>query len=241
MKISLIASLYRTDSHIKSWSKWLLTFASELQQKKVDFEIIIISNEPTVKEKDFLNTLQSSHYDWLTIHEVPRESIFESWNRGIKLATGEVIGFINVDDIRFVDSLIDGIQRIHDGADFVYFPFIYKRYIHILNFNILAKIKKFYPPQPEEAKKILGMPYGPFWLVSKKFLERAGEFDPTFKVAGDYEWSMRTQQIGKFELSNVISGIFTSNGTTLSGSRSTIQKEEIQRIESMHGSTIQKI
>jgi glycosyltransferase involved in cell wall biosynthesis len=235
MKISLIASLYKTDSHIKKWKKWLISFADEMKQKSVSFEIIIVANEPTELEKKIFGELRDGNFEWLRITEVPRESIFASWNRGIKESTGEVIGFINVDDIRLADSLIDGMQRISEGADFVYFPFIYKRYVKILNFNILAKVKKFYPPTPEEARKIMGMPYGPFWLISRKFSDIAGNFDESFKVAGDFEWSMRTQNEGRYELSDVMSGIFTSNGTTLSGSRSTIQAEEIERIHAMHG------
>lgn len=240
MKISLTASLYKTDAHIDRWKKWLLKFADELTRKSVDFEVIIVANEPTEKEKQAFGELRAGNFSWLKILEVPRETIFASWNRGIENSTGDVIGFINVDDVRFADSLTDGIKRIEKGADFVYFPFIYKRYVKIFGFRILAKIKKFYPPTPDEARKIVGMPYGPFWLVSKKFIEKAGNFDASFKTAGDYEWSMRTQHGGRYELSDVISGIFTSDGTTLSGNQGNLQAAERERIVSMHGSKILK-
>ena len=70
------------------------------------------------------------------------------------------------------------------------------------------------------------MPYGPFWLISKKVYRKVGWFDESFKVAGDFEWSARTQRQGKFVLSNITAGIFTSDGTTLSGSRSLTHKLE---------------
>ncbi len=232
MKISLIASLYKTDLQIVAWSKWLVKFAEELYALKVDFEVIIIANEPTSKEKTYLETLRP--YKWIKILEVPRETIYATWNRGLKNSTGNVYGFINVDDIRFAESIADGIERIRNGADFVYFPFIYKRYIRILNFLVPVKIKKFKPISPEEALKVEGMPYGPFWLISKKFMDIVGNFDESFKVAGDYEWSKRTNTKGVFELSNVIAGIFTSDGKTLSGSRSQTNVDECERIRKMH-------
>lgn len=232
MKISLIASLYRTDAQISAWYSWLLTFMADLENKAVDFEIIIVSNDPTPKEESFLTKLET--HARVQVLKVQRETIYASWNRGIHASTGEVIGFINADDIRFAESIKEGIARIQSGADFVYFPFIYKRYVRIFNFLIPVRTKIFYPPDPETALHIQGMPYGPFWLISKKFLSTEGLFDESFKVAGDYEWSMRTNKKGVFVLSNVIAGIFTSDGKTLSGSRSQVQKEECERIRNMY-------
>ncbi|MCF7865668.1 MAG: hypothetical protein K9M11_04140 [Candidatus Pacebacteria bacterium] len=232
MKISLIASLYKTDKQIKSWCKWLTKFTNKLSQAGVDFEVIIIANEPNTYEQSVLNTVKD--FSWVRYYEVPRETIYASWNRGIRCSTGEVYGFINVDDVRFVTGIVDGIQRIQKGADFVYFPFIYKRYIRIFNFLILVKRKMFTPETPEVAVKIKGMPYGPFWLVSSKFIDKVGSFDESFKVAGDYEWSMRTKTKGIYELSDVVSGIFTSDGKTLSGSKSPIHAQENERIGNMY-------
>jgi glycosyltransferase involved in cell wall biosynthesis len=204
----------------------------DLETTEVDFEILIVANDPTEKEKTVLDKLKK--YENVVVLEVPRESIYASWNRGIAHSTGEVIGFINVDDIRFAKSIADGIEHIKQGADFVYFPFMYKRYVRIFNILFPVKIKKFYPPTPDVARTIQGMPYGPFWLISKKFLDSAGMFDESFTVAGDYEWSMRTNTKGTYVQSNVIAGVFTSDGKTLSGSRSKIQQEECERIRKQY-------
>lgn len=232
MKISLIASLYKTDNLIAKWSKWLVTFATKLDNLGVNFEVIIVSNDPNPTEKKVLEILKN--YNWIKILEVPRETIYASWNRGIEASSGEVYGFINADDVRFPSSILDGIGRIKDGADYVYFPFIYIRYIRIFGFLFPVKIKKFKPLPPDEAVKEIGMPYGPFWLISKIFIDKVGKFDESFKVAGDYEWSARTQKQGKFVLSNTIAGIFTSDGTTLSGSRSLTHESEKERIKKMY-------
>lgn len=204
----------------------------DLEKLEVDFEILVVANEPTEKEKRFLGLLKQ--YSRVNVLEVPRESIYASWNRGIHASTGDVIGFINADDIRFAESIKEGAETIKNGADFVYFPFIYKRYIRLYSILIPVKRKIFYPPTPEKAVQVQGMPYGPFWLISKKFLLQEGLFDESFKVAGDYEWSMRTNTKGNFVLSNTVSGIFTSDGRTLSGSRSQTQKDECERIQKMY-------
>lgn len=235
MKISLIASLYKTDRLIEKWRKWLIKFTDELTASGVEFEVIIVSNEPSEQEKRSLQKLKE--FSWIKVLEVPRETIYASWNRALDISTGEVYGFINVDDVRFSKSIVDGIEHIKRGADFVYFPFIYKRYIRIFNFLIPAKTKIFKPETPEKALKIEGMPYGPFWLISKKFIDKVGKFDESFKVAGDYEWSKRTNTQGIYVLSDVIAGIFTSDGKTLSGSRSQTQADECARIRSMYSNS----
>ena len=42
--------------------------------------------------------------------KVPREGLYKSWNRGIKLAKGEYITIWNVDDIRYPESFKEQAQ-----------------------------------------------------------------------------------------------------------------------------------
>lgn len=227
--ISIITSLYKSDEYIEIYREKILGCIQILTEKKVSFEFICIANDPTPKEFEVCNQLAKNH--WFKLITVPRESLYSSWNRGIKLANGKALTFWNVDDTRTPEAMFDGLNKIEEGCEIVYFPFIYKRYINFLNFSLLIKCKKITPPYYSKSKFISEMHGGPFFMFCKEAIEKNGLFDTGFKIAGDFEWLSRAAQAElKFCRSEVIAGIFTNNGTTLSGSRNSNLKEENEEI-----------
>ncbi len=225
MKISIISSLYRSERHLRIWSKRLRAMSVKLIQAKIDFEVIAISNDPTLferKELELLNVLP-----WFHVMFVPRESIYATWNRGIKQASGEICTFWNVDDYRNLSGFINGLKKFTEGVNIVYFPYIYLRYIIVLGVPVLVKVKKYVPPEFNKEKFSKAMYVGPFFMFRRELFFSHGEFDPTFEVAGDFEWCVRMAQMMVFTRANVVAGIFRNDGTTLSGSRSVRHREEI--------------
>ena len=71
---------------------------------------------------------------------------------------------------------------------------------------------------------------GPFFLY-KKGLSKNWYFDEKYTVVGDYEWQIRAvKKDVLFLKSEVVGGIFTNNGKTLSGSKSDKHKAEAQEV-----------
>ena len=72
---------------------------------------------------------------------------------------------------------------------------------------------------------------GPFFMVKKDVFNKIGYFDSSFKIAGDFEWLTRAAKNNiKFTLGKNTAGIFTNDGTGLSGSKNKLQAEENNRI-----------
>jgi glycosyltransferase involved in cell wall biosynthesis len=224
MKLSIITSLYKSSDHIKKWSKLVISTSKKLDVKGIPHEFIIVANNPDELELTELDKLKLIKN--FNVIAVPLEGIYATWNRGIDNATGEILTFWNVDDKRFVSSILDGVEKIKRGEDLVYFPFIYKRYVRILGLKILAKIKVFFPPSFEREKFSREMHCGPFFMSSKKMFDKVGRFNEDFKIAGDFEWCARAAKVADFYCSKVIAGIFTNDGRTLSGSKSERHKVE---------------
>jgi len=233
--ISIITSMYRTEQHLPNWSKQVLSFAEEAHKIGLDFEINAIANEPSAVELEHLNKL--AVYPWFHLHSVPRESIYASWNRGVRVSTAKVCTFWNVDDIRNAKAIADGLSQIAyssvtevTGA-IVYFPFIYKRYINFLNHDFLVKRTTVRPPNFSKAEFIQSMHMGPFFLFTKSAYDRIGGFDEKYTIVGDYEWQARAALNGvQFLKSDTVAGIFTNNGKTLSGSRATKHTTELDDV-----------
>lgn len=228
--ISIITSLYRSDAHIEKYAKRLKKATSELLAAGVDFEVLCIANEPTPIEESICGEL--ARESWFRFIPVPRESLYATWNRGITMSRGNICTFWNVDDIRFSKAIIDGIRLIKEKVtDVVYFPFIYKRYVKVLGISMLAKRRVVMPQTFDRKLFLTTMQCGPFFMFSKSIIDDVGLFDPSFRIAGDYEWCVRaTTKNARFLRCDTIGGIFTNDGRSLSGSRSTLQQDENRRI-----------
>lgn len=232
-QITFISSLYKTDKHIENWQRAVVKFMEEAQQKNLSCSLIAIANEPGSLETSVLESMKQ--YPWFSYVSVPRESFYASWNRGAELAQSPVCTSWNVDDLRTVDAVIDGLKKIEQNgfhsSTIVYFPFIYKRYVLVAGVPILVKRKKVTIPPFDKKRFTNEIHVGPFYLYTKAALELTGPYDTTYRIAGDFEWQARAASKGcLFIPSEVVSGYFHNDGTTLSGSKSTLQVEEVQRI-----------
>ena len=214
--ISIITSLYKSEKYLEKYLENVDKFSKQAQ---FDFEVIAIVNDPTEFEKAKLTNFKKNH-PFLKIMEIPREPLYATWNRGVRAAQGAVVGFWNVDDVRYPKAVADGLSLIEQGNDLVYFPFRYKRYVHILGFDMLAKNKIIQVPEFDRAEFMRSMICGPFFIFKKEFFEKVSPFDEQFKIAGDFDWCVRAAKIGTFARSKEVAGLFTNNGTSLSGSKS---------------------
>jgi hypothetical protein len=229
--ISIITSLYNSNTHLKKYIKHIEKFSMKLSQNKIEYEFIIIPNSPNDFEKNKLKEIENNINIKSRIIVCERESLYATWNRGIGQAKYENITFWNVDDMRFANAVCDGLSKMNKGVDVVYFPFIYKRYIKILGLKILAKIKIVKPFNFKKELFTKGMYLGPFFMAKKSCFDKIGGFDESFKISGDFDWAVRAAKADLvFEKSDKLGGIFTNDGTTLSGSKNNLHKIENDRI-----------
>lgn len=229
--ISIITSLYKSDTHLESYIKNIERVSLELSQANIEHEFILIFNDPDSNEIAKIEEIKTNSNIKSNVTVCRRESLYATWNRGIGIAKYQIITFWNVDDIRYTEALIRGISKLNEGFDVVYFPFIYKRYVKFLGFKILVKIKLINPPIFSKKIFLSQMHIGPFFITTKIAFKNAGMFDESFKVCGDFEWAVRAVKNGlRFDKLAKIAGIFTNDGTTLSGSKDLVRQDENQRI-----------
>ncbi len=229
--ITIITSLYNSDKYLKKYAEYIEKFSMYLKNKGVRHEFVIVSNDPNKKELNELSQIKSNSNIDLNIIICPRETLYATWNRGIREAKYENITFWNVDDQRFPEAIIDGLKNIENGSDIVYFPFLYKRYVRILGLKILIKRKVINSIEYRSDLFLKGMYTGPFFIVKRHIFEVVGVFNDSFKIAGDFEWMTRaTKKSLLFKYTPTLAGIFTNDGNTLSGQKNSLQKLENKRI-----------
>lgn len=81
-------------------------------------EVLLLHNEPSDMELEIIGEyLKNSGENIRHIIIEKRESLYQTWNRGISLAKGEYIAIWNVDDVRLPDSLERQAKVLDDYLD----------------------------------------------------------------------------------------------------------------------------
>lgn len=240
MDISLITSLYRAEAHIDAYRERVLAVARQLRQSSdLLMEVIVVANEATEAERTQLERLvaqaNSSAGLRVTVLHVARETLYASWNRGVRAAVGRCIGFWNVDDARRAGALIEAARRIDRECDLVEFPISVVRTYRIGGI-IPFRWTEHHSPQYQPDHLNLKTRLGPFFLFSRALIERAGTFDGHFRIAGDFEWCARPEVRAARVCHGVESGgVFYLHGGNLSGTHSPLEAIEDAIVLLRHG------
>jgi glycosyltransferase len=119
----------------------------------------------------------------------PDNGMYDAINKGIRLATGEVIGILNSDDFYAHNKVLENVaQAIKEhNVDSCYGDLQY------VNKKNTQKVIRYWKSRPyEEGLFYKGwMPPHPTFFVKKEIYERYGYFNANFKIAADYELMLR--------------------------------------------------
>lgn len=161
---------------------------SVLAQTYSNIEYIVIDGGSTDGTVDVLESYQS---DIDYILSEPDQGIYDAMNKGLSLAKGEYIAFLNADDFYFPGAVEDSIWNIRtNGLDLSYAGFFYA------DENGVAVVEDEAKPW-DSAMYIQGLPGGHETLLAhRKCYNEIGGYNTWFKIAADYDWYMRAYQSG---------------------------------------------
>ena len=180
MKISLITPSYNSAVTIAH------TVESIITQNYSDLEYLIIDGG----SKDDTAKIVASYQDKIKINFIsePDRGIYDAMNKGIRMASGEVIGILNSDDIFYDNNVLSSIANAFADkkievvyGDIKYFS------------DDINKIKRYWKTGEYKSGKLNNgwiIPH-PALFVRKSVYERCGLYNIDFKIAGDYEFILR--------------------------------------------------
>lgn len=229
MNISLIASFYRVQAHLPTWIARAQALAAHVQKAGLTLEFVIVANDAQDDERALIDPF-AAHIPNVQVLYVPRESLYASWNRGVRAAHGALIGFWNADDARNTQAVLDAWRLCQAGAQVIYFPWT------VIRLDAKGKGRhdqQVYSQIPFDAdfqkRKFRA---GPFFMFTPQIYHRVGGFDERFRIIGDWEWCNRAMSYTPFTPSRLNGGEFYVHGGNLSNTGSTRQicEENVMRI-----------
>lgn len=188
IKISILTVTFNSSKTISD------TIESILSQDYPNIEYIIIDGE----SKDGTIEIVQSYGDRIAkfISE-PDHGMYDAMNKGIALATGDVIGILNSDDFYTDQNVISNVVHtfMESGSDSVFGDLVY------VSSNDLSKVTRYYSSSHFHPKLFAygWMPAHPTFFVKRWVYQQYGIFQTDYKIAADYE--LLTRFLAKYQVS----------------------------------------
>jgi len=188
MKISIITVSYNCVATIKS------TIESVLSQKGIDFEYIIIDGNSTDTTREIIESFGNKITRFIS---EPDHGMYDALNKGIKTATGDIIGIINADDIYNDEFVLEKVAESFEKNN-VDSIFGNVRFVNDSNLNKTVRYisgKSFKPSHT----RFGFMPPHPAIFIKKTVFEKYGLYKIDYKIAADFELVVRLFYIHKIK------------------------------------------
>ena len=185
MKISAICVCWNAAKTIRS------TIESFLAQDYADKELVIVDGVSTDGTLDIVRSFNSP---LIKLHSGKDKGIYDAMNKGLRLYTGDAVGFLNADDIyhspKTLSLIAEGLKKA---------PVVFGN-IDFVDSHVNRVVQRQWRLQPFKAgafKKGWMAPH-PTTYALRKVYDKVGGFDTAYKISGDYDWMIRVFEIHQY-------------------------------------------
>jgi len=180
MKVSIITATYNRALTLRD------TLESVLQQDYLDIEHIIVDG---VSTDNTMEVLASYERPELYVYSAPDNGVFDALNKGLELATGEIVGFLHSDDF-FADNQI--ISKVVETMEKSQVDSVFGDVLFV-DANDVTKKKRYYSSKDFTLEKFreTAMPAHPSFFTKLEFYKRFGNFNTKYTIAADLDLMIR--------------------------------------------------
>lgn len=182
MKISIITVCYNSQMHISS------AMESVLNQTYKDIEYVIIDGDSKDNTVNLIKQFEPKFEGRMKWVSEPDNGLYDAMNKGIQMATGEVIGLINSDDLFCDNYAIEKVMDIFNKnkkLDSVYADLFY------VSQKNTDKIVRRWVTGMQRLFEKGWHPAHPTFYIKNEVYQNFGNFNLDFKLAADFEIMLR--------------------------------------------------
>jgi glycosyltransferase involved in cell wall biosynthesis len=131
-----------------------------------------------------LNLVRSRKRAGMVLVSEPDRGIYDALNKGVKLATGDVVGFLHSDDVFADENVVNDIALAFSKSDV---SAVYGDLEYVKKNDTLVVARRW-KSRPFERKLLAQgwMPPHPTLYVRKEWYSRVAGFDDKYTISGDY-------------------------------------------------------
>jgi len=183
MRISIITVTYNSAATLRD------TIESVLSQDYADIEYIVVDGDSSDGTVDIIRQYESrfgGRMKWISEKD---SGMYDAMNKGIRMATGDIIGIINSDDFYHRTNVI---SRVAESFSDSTIEALYGD-IRFVNPDNLEKTVRYYSSKDWSPKRFRWgfMPAHPSFFTFRHNFERFGYYKTDYEIAADFELSIR--------------------------------------------------
>jgi len=221
MKVSIVTVALNNRAYIED------CINSVVRQNYKNMEYIVIDGGSDDGTVDIIRKHEKHISKWLS---EPDSGIYDAMNKGINLASGEIVGTLNSDDFYSNNDVISTVVKefATKEVDSVFADLVY-----VKRDNPAKTVRYYNSARFTPRKFALGwMPAHPTFFVKRGLYEKYGLFRTDYQIAADYE--LLTRFLGKYKISyshipEVIVKMRTKGVSTRNLNSNRILNKEIMR------------
>jgi glycosyltransferase involved in cell wall biosynthesis len=180
LKVSVITAVLNGLDAVKR------TIDSMLEQTYPNVEYIVVDGASTDGTREYL---QSRQHEFAALRSERDRGAYDAFNKGLSLATGDVIGYLNAGDV-FTDR--DVLARIMAPFSDPDIGAVFGDVAMVSDADMHHIVRRYGSNTFRPSRVRFGfMPAHPTLYMRRSVYALSGEYDPTFKIAGDYELVIR--------------------------------------------------
>lgn len=189
MKVSIITITFNSEATIEQ------TLLSVIEQSYSNIEYIIVDGKSNDGTLDIVQKYKSKLSKIISEKD---KGLYDALNKGIELATGDVIGFLHSDDFYIHNQVIQNYVKLFQSS---HCDAVYSDLYYVDRLNPDKIIRKWKSGTYHSGSFLNGwMPPHPTFFVKKNVYDAYGIFDLQFKSASDYELMLRFIYKNKIKL-----------------------------------------
>ncbi len=178
MKFSIITVCKDSEKTIEN------SISSVINQTYKNYEYIIIDG---LSSDNTLNIVENYRDKIFNVISEPDNGLYDAMNKGIKIASGDYLFFLNSDDQLLSENtleLVANSEKIKNLPEILYGDIaIFDKYSVKLSIQKHSKFNKIY--------LLKNTPCQPGTFYKREVFEKYGYFDTNYKIVSDHEWFLR--------------------------------------------------
>ncbi len=180
MKVTLITATYNSEKYLED------CIVSVINQKFKNIEHIIIDGKSRDGTVAIIKKYESHIAKWISETD---KGMYDAINKGMEMATGDVIGILNSDDMLDSDEVMDWVVNAFEEmkVDSIYGDL---EYVDPTDTNKIHRIWKG-KEYKRSLFKVGWMPAHPTFYFKRELFKKYGGYENHYYSAADYEFMAR--------------------------------------------------
>lgn len=167
------------------------TLDSFFAQHHSEKELVVIDGGSTDGTADIVRAAADGS---VRLVSEPDEGLYDAANKGLRLFSGDAVGFLNADD-RYHDR--DVLARIGDALSTA--EIVYGNLDFVRDHSAGHVVRQWRGSSFRKGSFRLGwMPAHPTFYVRRAVADAVGPFDLSYRTAADYDWMLRACELHDF-------------------------------------------